>query len=798
MAEVNPKAFRRPWITILVILFLILPSLFFALWYNYEPAKELDNGPRLICGGGGVVQIHRKTDVINVVPPNLLGYRPPVSLSNAMSAYFPDEEFSSEVRPTQMRWFGVVCPLSAEAADAFEAHYRSIAPNAEVPKWVTYRPLYSFDCSTDYPFGFDFTVMVKLPMYHMQQFRLEMWSGRDTPLSSIRHLTNLSVVDYTARRTVAGDVADPSFVLGQMGSATTDNSKKTEHSFSEQSRTGGSGPATATYTAASSIASTESIKACDKVTDECVQASMLTYTKSFKMIYPQTYGAGYNGRLLLQQPSSDNLWQISITSDLGKNPSKVDIALIVEPAKGTRAPFFRFIAGSIFLVLFILLFVVVKLIGLYTKRRDTTRLFSIIDPHHDEIIQEGWDDLRKLFQYWQFKFTETRSWWSAAARRRRYRRMMGPNADVSRGEEGNLSTNNNSSEDTISPTAALAARAKASMAAAATQPGGGYPSSSEEEGEVCRICRIAEPSSDLIAPCACSGTSKFIHRECLKQWRNMTTNPEHKRICAECKTEYNVEMEVPQRTIGQRIYAVCLPFLKLFAVLASFVALGYAIKVIARVVTLDPNIEWSVNFYHVFIGSLALCSIMIVFSNGLWYVVDYPKTLYHRLPALLVLGIVGPILLGYMAQLWSAIVFGTVITPEISFGAGVFTFISFVNNLLLKISEILTPPMESQRGRAPSITIEEDSLPSIVTTATANPEREDPTRAVASDREGTSEENVAEPTVPEVPHASIVSASPANDEGSAASSSTSSTSPVSSSSEPPVEMTPVSPAHATA
>eukprot|EP00388_Colpodella_angusta_P043335 GDKK01059168.1.p2 GENE.GDKK01059168.1~~GDKK01059168.1.p2 ORF type:complete len:138 (+),score=11.68 GDKK01059168.1:1-414(+) len=67
-----------------------------------------------------------------------------------------------------------------------------------------------------------------------------------------------------------------------------------------------------------------------------------------------------------------------------------------------------------------------------------------------------------------------------------------------------------------------------------------------------------------------------------------------------------------------------------------------------------------------------------------------------------------------MAQFWAAIVFGTVITPEISFGAGVFTFISFVNNLLLKVSEMLTPPMESQRGRAPSIATDDDAVPMVV------------------------------------------------------------------------------------
>ncbi|BAS98791.1 Os06g0639100 [Oryza sativa Japonica Group] len=41
----------------------------------------------------------------------------------------------------------------------------------------------------------------------------------------------------------------------------------------------------------------------------------------------------------------------------------------------------------------------------------------------------------------------------------------------------------------------------------------------EEEGDVCRICR--NPGDDehpLRYPCACSGSIKFVHQDCLLQW----------------------------------------------------------------------------------------------------------------------------------------------------------------------------------------------------------------------------------------------------------------------------------------
>lgn len=43
----------------------------------------------------------------------------------------------------------------------------------------------------------------------------------------------------------------------------------------------------------------------------------------------------------------------------------------------------------------------------------------------------------------------------------------------------------------------------------------------EEEEEVCRICRNpGDPENPLRYPCACSGSIKFVHQDCLLQWLN--------------------------------------------------------------------------------------------------------------------------------------------------------------------------------------------------------------------------------------------------------------------------------------
>ena len=44
----------------------------------------------------------------------------------------------------------------------------------------------------------------------------------------------------------------------------------------------------------------------------------------------------------------------------------------------------------------------------------------------------------------------------------------------------------------------------------------------------CRICyeNEKENKKKLISPCACNGTSKYIHHLCLEKWRNKNKNQE--------------------------------------------------------------------------------------------------------------------------------------------------------------------------------------------------------------------------------------------------------------------------------
>ena len=54
----------------------------------------------------------------------------------------------------------------------------------------------------------------------------------------------------------------------------------------------------------------------------------------------------------------------------------------------------------------------------------------------------------------------------------------------------------------------------------------------------CRICYLTDNSSNLISPCLCDGTSKYVHGDCLFEWLNTTDSEEAKIKCMECNYKY--------------------------------------------------------------------------------------------------------------------------------------------------------------------------------------------------------------------------------------------------------------------
>lgn len=60
---------------------------------------------------------------------------------------------------------------------------------------------------------------------------------------------------------------------------------------------------------------------------------------------------------------------------------------------------------------------------------------------------------------------------------------------------------------------------------------------------ICKICLENEgiiEEDNLISPCKCKGTMKFVHRECLRRWRYHKKNLYTINSCDQCKNNYEV------------------------------------------------------------------------------------------------------------------------------------------------------------------------------------------------------------------------------------------------------------------
>ena len=77
-----------------------------------------------------------------------------------------------------------------------------------------------------------------------------------------------------------------------------------------------------------------------------------------------------------------------------------------------------------------------------------------------------------------------------------------------------------------------------------------------DEYYTCRICLDDElRRCDVIAPCSCAGSSKWVHRACLDQWRTTREDRAFSR-CTECLADYELiprpEYEAPEMQTKRR------------------------------------------------------------------------------------------------------------------------------------------------------------------------------------------------------------------------------------------------------
>lgn len=76
----------------------------------------------------------------------------------------------------------------------------------------------------------------------------------------------------------------------------------------------------------------------------------------------------------------------------------------------------------------------------------------------------------------------------------------------------------------------------------------------DDDGKCCRNCHDTS-GRDFIAPCACTGSIKWVHRSCLNEWRAVSPNPRSFTHCDICGTEYQMRFEKKGRALAEAKFA---------------------------------------------------------------------------------------------------------------------------------------------------------------------------------------------------------------------------------------------------
>ena len=57
----------------------------------------------------------------------------------------------------------------------------------------------------------------------------------------------------------------------------------------------------------------------------------------------------------------------------------------------------------------------------------------------------------------------------------------------------------------------------------------------------CRICLTGDEIENMISPCDCNGTNKYVHRRCLERWREIGQRRDASSRCPNCRQTYSFE-----------------------------------------------------------------------------------------------------------------------------------------------------------------------------------------------------------------------------------------------------------------
>lgn len=124
----------------------------------------------------------------------------------------------------------------------------------------------------------------------------------------------------------------------------------------------------------------------------------------------------------------------------------------------------------------------------------------------------------------------------------------------------------------------------------------------------CRICFESDNHQDLISPCNCSGTSKYVHRDCLNRWRILSNNPDSITHCNECKFEYIMQINEITHNCLRRISSL----LENHINISLFLNVVYFIAISLIISYISITIFKYFNYHIVYLVSVLVYMISII------------------------------------------------------------------------------------------------------------------------------------------------------------------------------------------
>jgi hypothetical protein len=154
--------------------------------------------------------------------------------------------------------------------------------------------------------------------------------------------------------------------------------------------------------------------------------------------------------------------------------------------------------------------------------------------------------------------------------------------------------------------------------------------------ETCRICMEDDNITNLIYPCKCSGSSKYVHHKCLNEWRTYTTNSEYTDRCEICNYTYHIQTDT--QSIGWfskyvvrhwRIYIV----INIAAYLGGGImdSIDTSNKIIDLVISHPETLTNEKMAFLYFLISLGMCNLLLILYILIGTLTLKNKKLYCRL-----------------------------------------------------------------------------------------------------------------------------------------------------------------------